>query len=82
MTAEELKKYTRWLAGWAVFVYLAGVLLSQTPLNRDDSDPGDWGRRSGLVPRVDYLTGCQYLQTTGGGITPRLDKAGTHIGCR
>lgn len=46
------------------------------------SDPGQWGQRSGLMPRTDSRTGCQYLEAMSGGLTPRLDRDGRHIGCR
>lgn len=44
---------------------------------RDDSDPPDGN--SGMKPRTDHRTGCQYLTTSYGGITPRLDHNGKHI---
>lgn len=48
--------------------------------DRDDSDPVG-GRRSGLTVYTDHRTGLQYLQGGWfGGITPRLDKNGNHIG--
>ena len=79
---EDLKRYTYWLsqiicAAWVVF-WMIGI----TPLGRDDSDPGRWGARSNLAPRTDSLTGCQYLETARGGLTPRLDRDGKHVGCR
>lgn len=43
------------------------------PLEKDSTDPIDG--RSGLNIKVDALTGCQYLTTTDGGLTPRLDKS-------
>lgn len=79
---EDLKRYTRWLGGWLMVVYFLLALLGNSPMSRDDSDPGDWGPRSGIKPRTDSRTGCQYLEGMGGGLTPRLDKDGRHIGCR
>jgi hypothetical protein len=35
------------------------------------------GSRSGMTLHVDFKTGCHYLVR--GGITPRLDKDGSHI---
>ncbi len=72
---------------WRI-VLLAGVvaiasgILSESPLARDDTDPGEWGKRSEIAARTDSLTGCQYLTTKAGGLTPRLDAEGRHIGCR
>ena len=79
---EDLKKYTQWAFGWvSVFIVLVGV-LSATPIGRDDTDPGSWGARSSLAPRTDSLTGCQYLETSRGGLTPRRDRDGKHVGCK
>ena len=79
---EDLKRYTRWIGGWIVLVYFLLGLVGKSPMGRDDSDPGDWGKRSGITPRTDHLTGCQYLEAINGGLTPRLAKDGRHIGCR
>lgn len=35
--------------------------------------------RSSLKLHTDAMTGCQYLSTSGGGITPRLDSQGKQI---
>jgi hypothetical protein len=82
MAAEELKNYTKWLAKWAVVLYFSVVLIGKLPISRDDSDPGEWGKRSGVAVRTDALTGCQYLEAVSGGLTPRIDSAGKQIGCR
>lgn len=82
MTLEDCKKLLRWLAGCMLVGYGFAWLLGFTPLGRDDSDPGRWGERSGMQPRTDHATGCQYLAVPGGGITPRLTADGQHMGCR
>lgn len=46
---------------------------------RDNSDPP--GGRSGMKVKIDNLTGCEYLRTYEGGLTPRLDADGKQI-CR
>ena len=51
-------------------------LAGQYGLNRQG------GGRSGMEPKTDALTGCQYLSAPGGGLTPRLDGQGKQIGCR
>lgn len=79
---EDLKRYTKWLGGWLVLGYFLVVLIGKSPMGRDDSDPGAWGARSGLALRTDSRTGCQYLEAMSGGLTPRRDKDGEHIGCR
>lgn len=79
---EALKDWTFWLAKWWLVGLALTVAFSNTPLFRDNTDPGDWGKRSSIAPRTDSLTGCQYLTTSSGGLTPRLDVDGKHIGCR
>lgn len=40
-------------------------------------------KRSGLALFTDHQTGCQYLRAgLFGGITPRLDYAKNHVGCK
>lgn len=64
----------------ALLAFAVITLWNDTFNPRDDSDPPDG--RSGLRPLTDNLTGCQYLKTPGGGITPRLDGRGRQVGCR
>ena len=47
------------------------VLLNMHQPRRDNSDP--IGGRSNMQVLTDALTGCQYLATQRGGITPRMD---------
>lgn len=63
-------------------IILGGLLaLSEPP--RDDTDqPDNKAPRSGIQPHTDAATGCQYLSTPLGGITPRLDAHGQQLGCR
>lgn len=81
MTLKEAKEFVGWLAGY----YLLGLLIVFAvwilPLGRDSTD-GEWPDRSGIRPRTDALTGCQYLETGDGGITPRVDGSGHHLGCK
>ena len=44
----------------------------------DDTDDPN-GRRSNLMIYTDHRTGCQYLGTVLGGITPRLDRDGKPV---
>lgn len=62
-------------------LYLAGLLLGLLPLWRDSTDP-PWPYRSGLSIRTDAATGCEYLETSGGAITPRMDASGHQRGCK
>ena len=81
MTLNEAKQYTSWFFWRLTIFYFIVVLVGKTPIGRDDSDPSDWGARSGFIVRTDSKTECQYLETSGG-ITPRLDRYGNHVGCR
>jgi hypothetical protein len=68
-----------------IVLVLAGIgiitVILQSPISRpavyDSSDypPG----HSGVRIHVDALTGCHYLSTSRGGVTPRLNTAGNHI---
>lgn len=75
---KALQPIVHWvLIGWVLCI-LGSVFLSQTGFGRDNTDGA---KRSGMALRTDYGTGCQYLETTEGGITPRLDVNGNHKGC-
>lgn len=67
--------------GLLAVVALAWI-YAVSPIGRDDTDPGQWGARSGLMPHTDAATGCQYLRAGFGGITPRLTAKGEHMGCK
>lgn len=66
-------------AGIAILgvIILAAVVQNRGPL--DDTDNKLTGERSNMRILIDHGTGCQYLQTAGGGITPRLDAKGAHM---
>lgn len=97
MTKGDAENVGRWLmagaanelartAFWVVFAVavislaadFAGGFLGLPP--GDDTDVS-WAQHSGLRPRRDALTGCEYLETHDGGITPRL-RADGHQVCR
>jgi len=80
---RALKDWVRWLGLWFVVFFLILQAVNVSPLFRDDTDPGtSWGdSRSGIKPATDALTGCQYLLSPKGGIAPRLDARGQHVGC-
>lgn len=65
-----------WLTEALLFAVLLCLVLHWLGNKRDNSDAK---RRSGLIVRTDALTGCQYLETILGGVTPRLDKDGKQI---
>ncbi len=81
MTLNDAKNFVLWLLGILFAFSFVVWLLGKTPLARDDTDPGQWGSRSGMTLKTDSLTGCQYL-VSAGGITPRLTADGRHMGCR
>lgn len=64
------------LAAMFVLALMLYALLT-TPTSHDDSDPPNG--RSGVAVVTDAKTGMQYLKTSGGGITPRLDENGNHM---
>ena len=81
MELETMKEWTRWVGKWVLIALLWAWALNQTPIGRDDTDAGAWGGgRSGMAATTDALTGCQYLRGADGGVTPRLDGKGWHMG--
>ena len=55
-------------------VFLVNCTGPGTPL--DSTDNRDTGVRSDMTVLTDHGTGCQYLTTGRGGLTPRLDSDG------
>jgi hypothetical protein len=51
---------------------IAAMVNSFTPYDSCDGD----GHRCGLRVRTDALTGCQYLESPAGSLTPRLARDG------
>jgi len=71
-----------WAYSYRLALSYLGVMLVLWGLHAwfyeyDDTDPP--GGRSGLIIRTDALTGCQYLTTTRGGLTPRVDRHGAPL---
>lgn len=62
-------------------VTAAGAALESIDWRDADDCDASVSERCGMKPRVDALTGCEYLETAGGGITPRLDASGAQV-CR
>ena len=46
---------------------------------RDDTDKPFPAKKSELILHIDARTGCHYLSTENGGLTPRLDRQGNHL---
>ena len=61
-------------------VIIVGLVLAvgvhSCTMPYDDTDDAANGKRSGVRLTFDYGTGCIYLRTWSGGITPRLDEEG------
>lgn len=72
---EKLARDIRVVAAIVVALALVHWVFG---LAKDDTDPPTG--RSGLILLTDAKTGCQYLSR--GGLTPRLDASGKHMGCR
>lgn len=64
---------------WWVFIIPVIALLSSVFGSYDDTDDQERKIRSGVSIRVDYRTGCQYLVTMFGGITPRMEVDGRQV---
>ena len=88
---------TKWMF-WRVAIFhnkkeiatIAGILaLVLTILTTDiasnpydSTDDKENGIRSGMMLKTDYGTGCQYLVTVLGGITPRYKSDGKTVYCK
>ena len=62
---------------WVIIIFIVIVFVCDRPKDSTDSPTG----RSNMGLHIDNLTGCHYLSTLFGGMTPRLDKHGNHM-CR
>ena len=71
-----MKKYLLTVVAPVALFFTLGAYLSPT-----DSTDGSWSKRSGISLHIDHETGCHYLGTLFGALTPRLDRDGEHI-CR
>lgn len=58
---------------------LAILLFRNVDVPLDSTDDHNTGTRSGMRVLIDHGTGLQYLNTWGGGLTPRLDVDGKHM---
>lgn len=87
MTNREIRRFgTQFAFGviFAVCLWLALSVVFQAGIDAvglralDATDNAN-GARSGVRLRTDHGTGCQYLETSGGGITPRLGRDGVQV---
>lgn len=69
-------EFFRWAGAFILVSGVVGAAISPT----DDTDTGYW-ERSGLRLHLDRGTGCEWLSTRAGDLSPRLDASGKQI-CR
>lgn len=78
---ETVFSFVYWFGMIALFTMavrpIDAAVFSIWRLSADDTDAP--GRRSGMRLSTDYRTGCQYLASPWGGITPRMDRNGKQI---
>ena len=60
--------------GLLMGLFIAVIFSGRKPL--DATDNLVTGARSQMRILVDHSTGCQYLRSSSGGLTPRLDAQG------
>lgn len=60
------------------FIWLIIMVVIVANMPTDTTDRGFF-QRSGMELHYDAMTGCHYLGTFLGGVTPRLNQAGEHI---
>lgn len=59
--------------------YVVAQLGAYVLFNTTDDTDGE--KRSNMMLHTDHKTGCQYLSSINGGLHPRLDNDGQHMGC-
>lgn len=69
---------------WVVCIYFTVILLTSLIFNGfaigfDETDDKLNKTRSGMELRIDHGTGCHYLESSKGMLTPRLQVDGTQI---
>ena len=74
---EAYKQFRKDIALGVLLVIISQGIYSFFDIGKDDSDSAE--KRSDMSVRTDYKTGCQYLESSKGELTPRLQKDGTHL---
>lgn len=75
---EALKAWTHWILAWIFILIILSYFISLLPIGLDDSDLSA-SKRSDMKIYTDYKTGLQYLGTSKGGLTPRLNNDGSQM---
>lgn len=79
--SEKFFKTVNWLwkaLGVVALIYIAAYSIGYG-LDSTDVNPFN---RSGMSLHVDNMTGCEYLGAAKGGLIPRVNANGMHMGCR
>jgi hypothetical protein len=66
----------KWITIIVIAVAVGVAVVDYFRLGFDDTDNLATGKRSNMALRTDYGTGCQYLESSDGELTPRLDRNG------
>jgi hypothetical protein len=74
---ETYKQFKKDVLIGAMVLLVINAIYCLFDLSKDDSDSNE--KRSNMNVRTDYKTGCQYLESSKGELTPRLQKDGTHL---
>lgn len=68
---------------WMLFAgYMAIAAIGWLATGGYKKDSTDGHDRSNMILRTDYGTGCQYLESRTGVLTPRLNTNGQPAGCK
>lgn len=62
--------------------YLFVAFIGWLGTGGNQKDDTDGYKRSNMALRTDYGTGCQYLESHTGVLTPRMSADGKHVGCK
>jgi len=76
-----LVEFGKWMLLGFGIVFVLGWAVQQLGYGWDSTDNRGAGLHSNMRLRTDYGTGCQYLESRDGALTPRLNRAGRQV-CR
>lgn len=73
---EVYKRIKVDLIWFLLTIFILKTVFHYLPIGRDSTDGYE---RSGMILRVDALSGCHYLESEHGGLTPRLGADGRQL---
>ena len=76
---DGLDKFFKFFAWVILIIMVVCFLYNLTDFGKDSTDSPN--ERSNMVIRTDYKTGCEYLESGSGGLTPRLNVNSQQLGC-